>query len=35
MLIAMGEINIPMGIYRTLDLGYEIFRISDYQNKRQ
>ena len=37
MLIAVGhnELNTPRGIYRSLALGYEIFRISTDQNKRQ
>ena len=37
MFIVVGhnELNTPRGIYRSLDLGYEIFRISTDQNKRQ
>ena len=30
-----NEKYIPRGIYRSLALGYEIFRISTDQNKRQ
>ena len=35
MFIVVGhnERNIPRGIYRSLDLGYEIFRISQYQKQ--
>ena len=30
-----NELNTSRGIYRSLVLGYEIFRISTDQNKRQ
>ena len=35
MFIVVGhnELNTPRGIYRSLDLGYEIFRISKCQNR--
>ena len=37
MFIVVGhnELNTPRGICRSLDLGYEIFRIPIDQNKRQ
>jgi hypothetical protein len=37
MFIVVGHngLNTPRGIYRSLALGYEIFRISTDQNKRQ
>jgi hypothetical protein len=37
MFIVVGhnELNTPMGIYRSLALGYESFQFSLHQNKRQ